>query len=246
MSLLKTIKEKRLAPVILACLFVIILLFILLIIWRSGLFSMLKNPEDLEIYMEQAGGKGMLYLFIFQVIVVLFVPFAGTVPAIAGGVLFGFWKSFLICSLGLIVGSCINFALARYFGRPFVEYFCKKETIDKYLNSFDERKKTVLFLMFFFPGFPDTILCFIAGLTDIGWGFFAAAVALGRPWGLILSSLIGTGALAVPIWGYIIFGILIIGILIFSYKFGPKINHYIHRKVLKKFGVIHIHNNKKD
>ncbi|MDO4542650.1 MAG: VTT domain-containing protein [Bacillota bacterium] len=241
MSLLKTIKEKRLAPILLAALFVSILLIVLLLLWRSGIFGMMKNPELMEAYIESAGGKGMFYLFLFQVVVVLFIPFAGAVPAIAGGVLFGFWKSFLICSLGLIIGSCINFALARYFGRPFVEYFCKRETIDKYLNSFDERKKTVLFLMFFFPGFPDTILCFIAGLTDIGWGFFALAVGLGRPWGLILSSLIGTGAFNVPIWAYILFGIFVVAILIFSYKFGPGINAYVHRKVLKKFGVIHLH-----
>lgn len=240
MPLLKTIKDKRLAPIILAAFFIVILLIIVLLLWRSGLFAMLKNPAEMEAYINNSGGKGMLYLFLFQVIVVLFVPFAGAVPAIAGGVLFGFWKSFIICSLGLIAGSCVNFALAHYFGRPFVEYFCKKETIDKYLNSFDERKRTVLFLMFFFPGFPDTILCFIAGLTNIGWGFFIAAVALGRPWGLILSSLIGTGALSVPIWGYVLFGIVIVAILVFSYKFGPRINAYFHRKVLKKFGVIHI------
>lgn len=240
MSLLKTIKEKRLAPIILAAVFVIIFLIVLLVLWRSGIFSLLKDPQAMELYMEEAGGRGMFYLFLFQVVVVLFVPFAGAVPAIAGGVIFGFWKSFFICALGLVVGSCINFILARYFGRPFVEYFCKKETIDKYLNSFDERKKTVLFLMFFFPGFPDTILCFIAGLTDISWRFFAAAVALGRPWGLILSSLIGTGAFSIPVWGYILFGIFVLGILAFSYKFGPAINEYFQRKVLRKFGVIHI------
>ncbi|MEG0875340.1 MAG: VTT domain-containing protein [Clostridiales bacterium] len=240
MKLLNTIKEKKLMPIILIVIFFIIAAIFIAVLWRTGIFSMLQNPEKLEAYIDGTGAKGMFILCLFQVLVVLFVPFAGAVPAITGGILFGFWTSFLICSLGLIIGSCINFALAKYFGRPFVEYFCQKETIDKYLNSFDDRKKILLFLMFFFPGFPDTLLCFVAGLTGFSWRFFILAVALGRPWGLILSSLMGTGALFIPIWGYVIIGILIIGILVFSYKFGPSINAYVHRKVVKQFGVIKI------
>lgn len=243
-EIIDMLREKKILPIIFGIIFIIIALVFIFEIWRAGIFSMLKSPEKLEAYINNTGGKGMFYLFLFQILCVVFLPFAGAVPAIAGGVLFGFWKSFFICSAGLLIGSCINFALAKYLGRPFVSLFFKRETIDKYLNSFDERKKILLFLMFFFPGFPDTLLCFVAGLTSISWGFFAAAVVLGRPWGLIFSSLIGSGALHISIGGYIIFGILILLVLIFSWKFGASISAFFQRKIMKRFGVIHIKHKK--
>ncbi|HIZ76690.1 MAG TPA: TVP38/TMEM64 family protein [Firmicutes bacterium] len=237
MSFIHFLQRNKLMPVICIVIFLLIVGGTLLYLWQSGFFELVRNIDELKAYIEDLGAAGPIYLFCLQILDVIIMPFIGGFSAIAGGIVFGFFKTFLICSGGIIVGSCINYALARYFGRPIVELFAKKETVDKYLNSFEERKKTLLFIMFFLPGFPDDLLCFVAGISGIGWRFFIFAAVLGRPWGLIISTLLGTGALHIPFWGYIIIGAAFLGILIISWKYGAAMKEWI----ISKFSHKHHH-----
>jgi len=52
----------------------------------------------------------------------------------------------------------------------------------------------VFFLLFLIPGVPKDILCYIAGLTPMGYFFFLGVSAVGRLPGIIGSSMIGGAA----------------------------------------------------
>ena len=82
-----------------------------------------------------------------------------------------------------MVGSGINFYLARRYGQCLVKFFVKEETYDKYITWLDKGKKFDKFfaLAIFFPCAPDDVLCMIAGLTKMSWKKFSAIILLGKP-----------------------------------------------------------------
>ncbi|HHW39502.1 MAG TPA: TVP38/TMEM64 family protein [Bacillales bacterium] len=201
---------------------------------HSGLVPLLADPAALEAYFENLGARGYLVVFLLQMFGVVFLPATGGVIVAASAVLFGFLKTFLICSAATIAGSCISFALARYLGRPLIDLFLDKHKVDKYIHSFEERKNLLLLLMFFFPFFPDDILCYVAGLVNIRWRFFLLAAAIGRPWGLVISCLIGMSVFSLPVWAYLPLGALVIAAFLYSWKKGPQWEKRIIAKVNRR------------
>ncbi len=128
----------------------------------------------------------------FQIIVFI-LP--GEVVQIAGGYLFGVWQGALLAIAGTLPGAAVDFGLARALGRPFVAGLFspdRVEAIEKLLTTRSAR--TVFFLLFLIPGIPKDILCYVAGLTPLGFGFFLAVSTLGRIPGIVGSSLIGHAA----------------------------------------------------
>ena len=187
---------------------------------RSGLLPLIKDPDALIAFFESLGVTAYLVVFLLQFFAVIFIPATGGVIVAASAMIFGLIKTFLICSAATFLGSCVSFALSRYLGRPLIELFLNRHKLDKYILSFEKRKNFLLFIMFFFPFFPDDILCYVAGLVDIRWKYFIAAAALGRPWGILISCLVGASILSMPTWGYIPSGLFIIVILAVSWRYG--------------------------
>ena len=67
-----------------------------------------------------------------------------------------------------------------------------------------------MILIFLLPLLPDDIVCFIAGITLISWGFFAVTVVLLRPIPIILMCAFGSGEI-IPFKGY---GLIVWGVII--------------------------------
>ena len=63
----------------------------------------------------------------------------------------------------------------------------------KYLDLLERKRDTFLALTFFFPLFPDDLLCIMAGLTvrSPSAAFFII-VLLTRPWGLLAANIFGS------------------------------------------------------
>lgn len=115
-----------------------------------------------------------------QVAQVVFAPIPGTVIGVAGGYLFGFFWGLTYTMIGTVAGSLIVFWLARGFGRTLLERFFAPRRVEKW-DAFTERYGvTAFFLMILLPGFPDNLLCFVAGLTDMSPAEYLTSVVLGR------------------------------------------------------------------
>lgn len=234
MSLYQKLLKYRIVPLLYFLLFIAIV--ILGVYWfiRTGLLDLMHDPETLVAYFEGLGHYKYVVIFFLQFFGVIFLPATGGVVVVASAMFFGFAPTFLICSAATIAGSCVSFVLARYLGRPLLELFLSGRKLDKYIKSFEERKNFLLFVMFFFPFFPDDILCYVAGLVNIRWKYFLLAAALGRPWGLLLNCLVGISVFSMPTWAYVPAALVVILCIALSWRYGSQMEQKIIAWVNKK------------
>jgi uncharacterized membrane protein YdjX (TVP38/TMEM64 family) len=155
--------------------------------------SVFSDPEKTRQLVQDAGPWGPLVFIGMQIVQVFFAPIPGQVTGLAGGYLFGTWLGTLYTLIGATIGFTLIFLLVRKLGRPFVERFVDK----KHLQKFDYIAKTngafVLFLVFLLPAFPDDLICFIAGLTNIRIRTLILISVAGRLPGYLVLSFSGAG-----------------------------------------------------
>jgi uncharacterized membrane protein YdjX (TVP38/TMEM64 family) len=166
-----------------------------------------------------------------QLAQVIISPIPGNVTTLVGGMLFGFWPAFGLSTLAILAGSFLAFGLARAFGRPLVVRLVGPRITERYLGALSSRARIVLVLMFLLPFFPDDALSLVAGLTGISWVFFIVASILTRPWGLIFSSLVGSGMLEVPVWAWVLIGAATVGLAWVFMKWGPLIEQKLYDRI---------------
>lgn len=156
--------------------------------FRAGLF---QDKKAMEAFVQQGGIWGPVLFVLIQIVQVVIPIIPGGVSCAAGVILFGAWQGFFYNYIGIVIGSLINFYLARRYGQCFVKFFVKEETYDKYTKWLDKGKKFDKFfaLAIFFPVAPDDFLCMLAGLTKMSWKKFSAIILLGKPASIALYSM---------------------------------------------------------
>ncbi|MBE3064061.1 MAG: TVP38/TMEM64 family protein [Spirochaetes bacterium] len=167
------------------------------VIWRRELWELFSSARRLREWVSGWGAVAPLVFVAVQALQVVVFVIPGEVPQIAAGYLFGAPLGTALSLAGILVGSAASFFLARLLGRPFVGALFpgpQVERIEKLLATRGAR--IVFFLLFLIPGIPKDILCYVAGITSMGFPFFAAASTLGRLPGIIGSAIIGSAAAA--------------------------------------------------
>lgn len=193
--------KKRISPQtwlkLLALTLVIIVLIGYLVwdvIFHGPLMSLLSNRDQLVEYINALGPFGPLLYILLQILQTIVAPIPGQIVGSVGGFLFGAW-GILWTTIGTLIGCWIVFKLARRFGRPLLEKIFKKSAIDKFdfiINA--DRASLILFAIFLLPGFPDDIVCYIAGLTSLPIRRLMLLVAVGRFPVIVLTNFIGSDA----------------------------------------------------
>ena len=173
---------------------------VVLLLWRTGFFQAASSLEGMRAYIGRAAPYGHLAFFSIQFLSVILAPIPNNLTALAGAVLFGTWPSFFLTAAAVILGSMVVFGLARVYGAPFAGRFVSRKVSERYLETIRRKRDVFLFLVFLFPFFPDDLICILAGLTDIRAARFFFLVLVTRPWGLLVSCLIGGQALSLPLW----------------------------------------------
>ncbi|MFH0906623.1 MAG: VTT domain-containing protein, partial [archaeon] len=105
--------------------------------------------------------------------------------------IFGSLNGFFYSYLGIIIGSCVAFLIARRFGRPFIEKSIRKEKIAKFDYTVNSRDDYEIFLLFLIPWLPVNIFCYLAGLTKIKFEKFLIIIMLARLPYILISCFIG-------------------------------------------------------
>jgi len=198
---------------------------------QSGKLAVFSSAEALKAWVDGFGPAAPILFFAVQVAQVIVSPIPGSATTVVGGMMFGFWPAFALSTVAVLIGSLLAFGLARAFGRPLVSRMVGPTITERYLGAMTSRARIALLLMFLLPFFPDDVLSLVAGLTGISWLFFLLAVLFTRPWGLLFSALIGSGALNVPTWGWALIATGTAAFAWVSIKWGPVIERRLYRRI---------------
>jgi uncharacterized membrane protein YdjX (TVP38/TMEM64 family) len=127
-----------------------------------------------------------------QTVQVVIAPIPGQTLAGVGGYLFGTLLGTVYSMFGVLVGSSVVFLATRRFGRPYVERILDPGALAKWDEFVAKAGVPGLFVLFLLPTFPDDLLCFVAGLTDLRFGTFLALVLIGRTPTFVAAAYAGT------------------------------------------------------
>lgn len=168
---------------------IITLLLILFIIYgfREGLFT---SNEKLVEYIAGYETIGPIIFMLLQIVQVIFPIIPGGASCLVGVLAFGPIWGFIYNYVGLCLGSMAVFYLSRRYGLRLIRKLFSKETVDKYLGYIRTNKFNWIFMVgIFFPGAPDDLLCYIAGVSKMKWHQFIWVILLGKPLTLVFYSL---------------------------------------------------------
>ena len=188
-----------------------------LFLWQSGFFSAVDSQESLRAYIEDFSPYSHLCFFLIQFLSVILAPIPSNVSALAGGVLFGTWVSFLLTFSAVAAGSLLVFSLARGLGRDAVTRLVGRKVSEKYLDVIHAKTDIFLVLAFLFPFFPDDVLCILAGLTQISFRRFASAL--------------GGASFSIPVWGMALIGAAGLLLFLLGMKYGDRAEAAILRRL---------------
>ena len=150
----------------------------------SGVFS---SREQMEQFLNQAGLLAPAAFILLQIIQVIFPILPGGVSCLLGVAVFGPLSGFIYSYTGLVLGSVISFLLIRKYGQALIQKLVSEKNYTKYVGWLQKGKKfNLLFAAaIFLPGFPDDLLCMLAGLSSMSFKKFFIIILLCRPVSLI-------------------------------------------------------------
>lgn len=163
------------------------------VVAKGPLTTLLSNRDELVRVMQSLGPWAPLLYITLQVLQVVVAPIPGQIVGGVGGFLFGHW-GILWTTIGSFIGFWLVFLIARKFGRPLLERIFKKPVIDKFdfiINA--KGAALIIFAIFLLPGFPDDVVCYIAGLTKLSLKKLMLVSILGRFPTIVLTNYIGMG-----------------------------------------------------
>ena len=191
------------------------LIVALVVIFHNELWSLFKDREAIRLWIGGQGIVGPLAFMLLQVIQVVIFVIPGEIVQVAGGYAFGFWLGSLYSLLGITLGSLVNFYAGRLLGRPFVESLFERDKIEKVESVTGSGKGVAgFFLLFVIPGIPKDVLCYVAGVSKLGFLAFLGVSMAGRLPGILGSSYIGSAAYSGAYRGAIV--VLVIAAALFA------------------------------
>lgn len=166
---------------------IITLLIIIFIIYAVKL-GILQDKTILTTKIKHLGIYGPIIFILLQIIQVVFPIIPGGFSCIAGVLAFGSIQGFIYNYIGVIIGSCVAYFLAKHYGINLLKKLFKDKTINKYLNNNIKFQK-LFQIGIFMPCLPDDLLCYIAGINKINFKTFFITILLGKPVTLLIYSI---------------------------------------------------------
>lgn len=207
-----------------------------IIIKITGIWNKINSIEKLKSIVEKGGMFSFGVFILLQILQTTVLQVPAIFVTIAGTLVFGPWKTFILSFVAVMIGSLIMFLIGRKGGKKFLNWLCGKEKAEHWIKKMTNGKY-LFFLMMVFPLFPDDILCVVAGMTNMSFNFFFWTNFIARGIGIACTVFFGSGTI-IPFhnWGLIVWAILIIVVLLlfyFSVKYKDKIDQ-IFKQFFKK------------
>ena len=197
--------------------------------WRFGIplwekimdyFRLFSDRNQIRQFISSFGSSAPLIFILIQVLQVLLAPVPGEATGFIGGYLFGVWPGFIYSSIGLTVGSWLNFMIGRLLGERYVRKLIPAHQFEKLDKKIKRQGVIVLFILFLFPGFPKDYLCLVLGLSTLPIKVFVLLAGLGRIPGTLVLSLQGAFLYEenYMLLGVLIGVCLILGLICYAYR----------------------------
>jgi len=169
---------------------VIVTLLLALFIIHGLRLGIFQDKMMLVSYIKKFGIAAPIFFLFLQAFQVVFPVIPGGASCLAGVLAFGPVLGFIYNYIGLIFGSIIVFNLSRRYGIKLIYKLFDKEVIDKYLNYIRTNKfNKIFFLGILIPGFPDDLLCYVAGVSNMNIKTFLFILIVGKPLSLLMYSI---------------------------------------------------------
>lgn len=229
-------KKKILRSILVVMSIILIIGLVFILLYFTGWWEELNSVTKLKNLILGLGFWGRFVFVLLQFLQVTFIPIPSPVLIIAGSVIFGPLQASLLSFGGILLGSGVAFFLGRVFGRKLVTFMVGEESAKKWTKTLSHGKYSFAVMMLL-PFFPDDILCLVAGLTNMSWGYFMAVQFIARPIGILTTAYFSSGEL-IPYhgWGLIVWAVIIVAAVAIIYlttKYNDRIERALD-KLLKK------------
>ncbi len=222
----------RLAICLIVCLLIISGIFFA--VCATGFIKDMTSIEALREYIESSGNWAVWVFILFQFLQVVILPIPSTVTVMAGVALFGPLKCSIFSFIGIFIGSVLAFGIGRWLGYKVVSWIVGKEDLDKWLKKIKGKDYLILSIMFLLPLFPDDVLCFIAGLSSMTWGYFLVMIFVTRALSITLSAYSFDTIPFTTWWGILCWALIISAVVALFWlvcKYSDKIDWFIKNKL---------------
>lgn len=199
----------------------------------TGMLGKINSVEELRSYISSAGAWAAVIFIVFCFLQVVLLPVPGSVAVAVGVAMFGPLKCALFSFIGILIGSIVAFAIGRWVGYKAVCWIVGKDSLDKWLDKIKGKDYLILSLMFLLPMFPDDVLCFIAGLSSMGWVYFLIMITITRAIS-VFTTAYSFELIPFTTWWGILIWILIFALVVLAFwlvcKYSDKIDAFIKSK----------------
>ena len=176
-------------------------------------YRLFSDRNQIRQFISSFGSSAPLIFMLIQILQVLLAPVPGEATGFIGGYLFGAVPGFIYSSIGLTLGSWLNFTIGRFLGERYVRKLIPAHQFEKIDGKIKRQGVIVLFIMFLFPGFPKDYLCLVLGLSTLPVKIFVLLAGIGRIPGTFVLSLQGAFLYEE---NYVLLGVLIGACLILA------------------------------
>lgn len=126
------------------------------------LFSGSVSNDEVQEHLKELGYRGYISIGILSMLQVVCTVLPAEPVQVIAGLAFGFPVGLLCCSLGVVLGNTVIFAMYRCFGERIRNYFVSNLTFDLEQAANSARVVAVIFLLYFLPAIPYGMICFFA------------------------------------------------------------------------------------
>lgn len=182
-------------------LYILILLGAAALVWSvfgdslPEYFRLLEAGDEaaIEAYInEEASWKGMLTIVILAALQVVSIVFPGFAIQIAAGVIYGWFRSFLLCYFGFLLGNMGVFLFVRRMGSQ-IAGFAPPRNKGRWLRQrlSTTRPEFVVAFVNMLPVLPNGIIPYIAAGSSISVPGYLGAIAVGCWFQILLNCIAG-------------------------------------------------------
>lgn len=176
------------------CMFVVLLIVAAILLMPYVI--QLKDEAIRDAFREYIHSKGIGGVFILlgiQVLQVVIAIIPGEVVEVLSGLLYGTWGGYLICTIGLTIGTVIIYYTVRVLGYSVITRVVDAKKLAKYKFLHNQKRlEVIVFILFFIPGTPKDMLTYFIPFTKIKPLHFFVISTIARIPSIISSTFAGS------------------------------------------------------